>query len=123
MSEPSTSFWDMTPDTYALVAQIVPVFLLIFAVRGSYLTRASVADVRRRPRRSLNRRWYQDPRTQWALIIILFLIFEFLLVLGAAEFWMMPASWVWIGLFLTLAYAAMEFWLAGTIAGTTGQDD
>ena len=78
------------------------------------------ADVRRRPRCSLNRRWYQDPRTQWALIINLFLIFEFLLVLGAAEFWMMPASWVWIGLFLTLAFAAMEFWLAGTIAGTTG---
>ena len=112
----------MTPDTYALVAQIVPVFLLIFAVRGSYLTRASAADVRRRPRRSSDRHWHQDPRTHWALIITLFLAFEFLLILGAAEVWMMPGLWVWIGLSLTLVYAAIEFWLAGTVIGTTDDD-
>ena len=111
---------DVKPDAYALIAQIVPVFLLIFAVRGSFLSSASTVDVQRRPKRGP---WYRDPRIRWAILVTLFLAFEFLLVLGAAEVWMMPAMWVWVGLLLASLYAAIEFWLAGVVTPSPGEDE
>ena len=109
-----TTFICMTsPSTCALLAQIVPVFLLVFAVRGSYLAGASAAEARRRARRLANRRWRQDPRVGWAAIVLLFLLFEFALVLGAAEVVPIPAVVVWPWVALTLIYAAIEFWGAG----------
>lgn len=102
-----------SPGTCALLAQIVPVFLLVFAVRGSYLAGASAAEVQRRARRLANRRWRRDPRLQWGAIVLLFLLFEFALVLGAAEVVALPALVVWPWFALTLTYAAIEFWVAG----------
>lgn len=119
----ATTFILMTsPSTCALLAQIVPVFLLVFAVRGSYLSGASAAEAQRRARRLANRRWGRDPRLQWGAIVLLFLLFEFALVLGAAEVVPIPAVvlWPWFG--LTLIYAAMEFWVAG-VAGDAPQTE
>lgn len=102
-------------DTYALLAQIVPVFLLIFAVRGSFITGASAEDVKMRARRPKLRHWYRDPRLHWAVLVLLFLGFEFCLVLGAAGAWLMPPIMMWIWFALTLVYAAIELWAAGTV--------
>lgn len=113
--EPASLTCVMSTETYALLAQIVPVFLLIFAVRGSFLTAASVQDVKKRPKRLRRRHWNRDPRLHRGVLVLLFLGFEFCLVLGAAGVWMMPSVLVWICFALTLVYAAVEFWIAGVV--------
>mgnify|MGYP000909584186 CR=1 FL=1 len=106
----------LSPTTCALLAQIVPVFLLTFAVRGSFMARASADDVSRRPKRFTRRLRWSDPRLQWGLVVLLFIGFEAFLVLGAAGVFVAPAVVVWPWFGLTLLYAAIEFWAAGVAA-------
>lgn len=106
----------MKAETCALLAQILPVFLLAFAVKGSLLTRASSEEVRVRPRRLAKHRWLKDPRLEWAVVVVLFIGFEFFLVMAAAGVIGMPAIAGWVGFALALAYAALEFWAAGVTA-------
>ena len=103
----------MSPATCTLLAQIVPVFLLTFAVKGSFMTRAASDDVRKRPRRLAKRRWLKDPRAEWGRVVVLFLVLEFWLALASAGVVEMPAIVGWMGFALTLGFAAVEFWAAG----------
>lgn len=117
VSEETTTFFGvMNAETCALIAQILPVFLLVFAVKGSFMTRASSQDVRTRPKRLVGQRWLKDPRLGWAVVVLLFLGFEFFLVLAAAGAIEMSAMVGWLGFGLALAYAAVEFWAAGVTA-------
>ncbi|MGC3995165.1 MAG: hypothetical protein QM779_13800 [Propionicimonas sp.] len=104
---------NVTPATCALLAQIVPVFLLTFAVRGSHMARSSADDVRRRPRRSNKRFRWSDPRLQWAFVVLLFIGFEAFLVAAAEGIAVAPAVLVWTWFGLVLLYAGIEFWISG----------
>lgn len=106
----------MNAETCALLAQILPVFLLAFAVKGSLMTRATSEDARRRPRRLVRHRWLKDPRVEWAGVVVLLIGFEFFLALAAAGVLGMPAVFGWVVFALALAYAALEFWAAGVSA-------
>lgn len=103
----------MDADTCALLAQILPVLLLTFAVRGSFMARASADEVRARPKRLARHRWLKDPRVEWGLVVIIFIVFEFLLALASARVLPMPAVLGWAGFGLALLFAAAELWIAG----------
>lgn len=101
------------PSTCALLAQVVPVFFIAFTLRGSFVTSSSRQDVERRPRRARRRHWLRDPRIEWATVVVGFIVYEFVLVLGAAE--VIPLNSILVlGWFaLTLLFATIEAWAAG----------
>jgi hypothetical protein len=111
----------VNPSACALIAQIVPVFLLVFAVRDSTIARAVAEDAKNRTGQVKRQRMRSDLRSGWIAVISLFLVFEFILVLGAAEL-MAVSTWIVIPMFaVILVYAAIEFW-AGAGPSPTAND-
>lgn len=102
-----------TPSTCALLAQIVPVFFIAFTLRDSYVTSSSRQDVQRRPRRARRWHWLHDPRVEWAMVVVGFIVYEFVLVLGAAEVIALNSILVLVWFALTLLFATVEAWAAG----------
>ncbi|PFG16233.1 hypothetical protein ATK74_0765 [Propionicimonas paludicola] len=73
------------PQTCELLAQIVPVFLLVFAVRGSLTSQMVARMASTQPRRPAGLNWRDNWKLDWAVLVVIFLLFEFALVLGAAS--------------------------------------
>lgn len=101
----------MNPATCGLLAQVVPVFLLVFAVRGSQLVR-SVQEARQPHKHAGWKRvltWVRSERIAWLVITFLFLAGEAWAVGASDGSWPMPqaAAYTWFGLVLLYAWIEM----------------
>jgi hypothetical protein len=109
LSDPTTCFLPMmSQTTCALLAQVMPVFLLIFAVRDGRI----VASLRREERpargggwRGLQARLRAD-RTSWRVVTFLMIFMEAWFVAASDGLVRMPAlvGYLWFGLVLLYAW-------------------
>lgn len=114
----------MSPSTCALLAQVFPVFLLVFAVRDGQLVRSIQRE--RLPNglsgwaHLLSR--LRSNRTAWLLVTGYFLFMEAWLVAASDGAWPMPAYAGYIALVILLVYAGIELW-AHVLPGDGASDD
>jgi len=102
----------MSPTTCSLLAQVLPVFLLVFAVRDGQLVRS----IRREELPTGLRGWQhwlprlRSNRVAWLLATSYFLLMEAWLIAAADGAWPMPNYVGWLALLVLLLYAAIELW-------------
>lgn len=102
----------MSPSTCALLAQVLPVFLLVFAVRNGQL----VQSIRRETlpmgldgwRHWLSR--LRSNRVAWVFVTGYFLFMEAWLIAASDGTWPIPAVAGWLALGVLLLYTAIELW-------------
>lgn len=100
----------MRSETCALIAQVIPVFLVVFGVRGSFLQ-----YVARLPRNDLPSRtrlpWFKQDKWQWLFLILIFLAAEVAFVMASDGIFVM-APLAGYGVFgLVLLFAFLELTL------------
>jgi len=102
----------MSPTTCALLAQVLPVFLLVFAVRDGQLVRSI-----RREGLSIGlrgwRHWLsrlRSNRVAWVVVTSYFLFMEAWFIAASDGAWSMPKDAGWLALVILLLYAAIEVW-------------
>lgn len=102
----------MSPTTCALLAQVLPVFLLVFAVRDGQLARSI-----RRERLPIGLRGWRHSfsrlrsnRVGWVAATTYFLFMEAWLIAASDGAWPMPNYVGWLALIVLLFYAAIEVW-------------
>lgn len=110
----------MNPQTCALLAQVVPVFLLVFAVQGSQLVRSvqrSQQPVKRPGWKGFLTRLRSD-RVVWPVIILLFLTGEAWSIGASDGSWPMPkmVGYIWFGLVLLYAWIEVSSFVVPTDA-------
>jgi len=102
----------MSPTTCALLAQVLPVFLLVFAVRDGQLVRSirreGLAVGLRGWRHWLSR--LRSNRVAWVVVTSYFLFMEAWLIAASDGAWPMPNYAGWLALIVLLLYAAIELW-------------
>lgn len=102
----------MSPTTCALLAQVLPVFLLVFAVRDGQLVRS----IRREGLPIGLRGWrhwlsrLRSNRVAWVVVTSYFLFMEAWLIAASDGAWQMPNYAGWLALIVLLLYAAIEVW-------------
>jgi sterol desaturase/sphingolipid hydroxylase (fatty acid hydroxylase superfamily) len=102
----------MSPSTCSLLAQIFPVFLLVFAVRDGQIVRTIREE---KPPSGLEgwKRWLsrlRSSRASWVVVTTYFLLMEAWLIAAADGALSMPKYLAYIALVVLLFYAALELW-------------
>lgn len=114
----------MSPSTCALLAQVFPVFLLVFAVRDGQIVRS----IRRERLQSGLAGWphwlsrLRSNRAAWVAVTAYFLFMEAWLIAASDGAWPMPIHAGYAALVVLLFYAAIELW-AHVLPGDEASSD